>query len=239
MLLVLVVGLVAGVIGGVVGFGSSILLLPVLVLAYGPRIAVPIMAVASVLANLARVATWWREIDWRACGAYAITGIPAAALGARTLLILPPRAAEVALGIFFIGMIPARRWLFSRGWRAGLPQLALAGALIGFLSGIVVSTGPVSVPIFLAYGLAKGAFIATEAAASLALDASKSLVFRGSGALPLEVLTQGLIAGGALMVGTFAAKPLVLRIPAERFRLLMDGIMLLSGATMLAGALGK
>ena len=37
----------------------------------------------------------------------------------------------------------------------------------------------------------------------------------------------------------FAAKPFVVRIPAERFRLLMDGILLLSGVTMLAGALGS
>ena len=34
---------------------------------------------------------WWRDVDWRACAAYSATGIPAAALGARTLLALPPR----------------------------------------------------------------------------------------------------------------------------------------------------
>ena len=46
------------------------------------------MAVAAVLANLSRILAWWREVDWRACAAYSITGIPAAALGARTLLAL-------------------------------------------------------------------------------------------------------------------------------------------------------
>jgi len=47
--------------------------------------------------------------NWRAVAAYAITGVPAAALGARTLLVLPPRLIECALGIFFLLMIPARR----------------------------------------------------------------------------------------------------------------------------------
>ena len=48
---VLIVGLLAGTISGIVGTGSSIMLMPVLVYEYGPKQAVPIMAVAAVLAN--------------------------------------------------------------------------------------------------------------------------------------------------------------------------------------------
>ena len=50
-LFVLIVGLIAGTVSGIVGTGSSIMLMPVLVYAYGPKEAVPIMAVASVMAN--------------------------------------------------------------------------------------------------------------------------------------------------------------------------------------------
>src|SRR6476620_2765779 len=78
-LFVLAVGLVAGTISGIVGTGSSIMLMPVLVYQYGPKQAVPIMAVAAVMANLSRILAWWHEVDWRACDAYSITGIPAAA----------------------------------------------------------------------------------------------------------------------------------------------------------------
>jgi len=78
---VLIVGLLAGTISGIVGTGSSIMLMPVLVYQYGPKEAVPIMAVAAVMANLSRILAWWREVDWRACLAYSATGIPAAALG--------------------------------------------------------------------------------------------------------------------------------------------------------------
>ncbi|HWV62307.1 MAG TPA: sulfite exporter TauE/SafE family protein, partial [Oxalicibacterium sp.] len=86
---VLLVGLVAGAVSGVIGTGSSIMLLPILVYTFGPKQAVPIMAVAAVMANFARVLAWWRLVDWRAFAAYSVTGIPAAALGARTLLALP------------------------------------------------------------------------------------------------------------------------------------------------------
>lgn len=232
-LFVLAIGLIAGTLSGIVGFGSSMMLMPVLVIAFGPRQAVPIMAIAAVMANLSRVMAWWREVDWRACAAYSVTGIPAAALGARTLLLLPPRVVDGALGAFFIGMIPARRWLAGRGLKLKLWHLALTGLLIGYLTGIVVSTGPITVPLFLAYGLVKGAFLATEAAGSLAVYVSKIGVFRTFGALPREVIAQGLITGGSLMSGAFLAKRFVLRMEPERFRLLMEGLMLVSGCVLL------
>ena len=230
--LVLAVGLIAGTLGGVVGFGSSIMLMPVLMFTFGPREAVPIMAIASVLANLSRVLVWWRDIDWRAAGAYSVTAVPGAALGAHTLLVLPPRVVELALGVFFVGMTVARRPLASRGVRLTRAHLALVGGFVGFLTGIVVSTGPVTVPIFLAYGLVKGAFIATEAAGSLAVYLTKAIVFRTFGALPADIVVQGLIIGASLMVGAFVAKRFVISLPPERFRLLMDGVMLLSGVAL-------
>ncbi|MEX2221443.1 MAG: sulfite exporter TauE/SafE family protein [Candidatus Rokuibacteriota bacterium] len=233
LLFVLGVGLAAGTISGIVGFGSSIMLMPVLVIVFGPLHAVPIMAIAAILANLSRVLIWWREVDWRAVAAYSLTGVPAAALGARTLLVLPPRLIECALGIFFLLMIPARRWLAARGFRLRLAHLLMLGAVIGFLTGIVVTTGPITAPIFLAHGLVKGAFIASEAAASLAVYLSKAAVFRRFGALPLDVITQGLITGASLMAGAWIARRFVLRLHPDRFHLLMDALMLLSGLTML------
>ena len=234
----LVLGLIAGTISGIVGFGSSIMLMPVLVIVFGPLQAVPIMAVAALMANFSRIVVWYREVDWKACAAYSITGVPCAALGARTLLALPPRVIDVTLGAFFILMIPARRWLNAHGLRLRLWHLAIVGAVIGFLTGIVVSTGPINVPFFLAYGLVKGAFLATEAAGSLAIYGAKAAIFRNFGALPLEAIVQGLIIGCSLMIGSFIAKPFVLRLPPERFRLLMDAMLLLSGATMLWAAVG-
>jgi uncharacterized membrane protein YfcA len=235
-LFVLGVGLIAGTLSGIVGFGSSIMLMPVLVIVFGPLQAVPIMAIAAIMANLSRILVWWRQVDWRACAAYSVTGAPAAALGARTLLVLPPRLVELALGGFFILMIPARRWLAAHDLRLRLPHLCVIGLVVGFLTGIVVSTGPITAPIFLAYGLVKGAFLATEAAGSLAVYVSKSITFRTLGALPQDIILKGLISGSSLMVGALIAKRFVMKIPPERFRLLMDALMLMSGLAMLWAA---
>jgi hypothetical protein len=236
-LFVLAVGLVAGTISGIVGTGSSIMLIPVLVYQYGPKQAVPIMAVASVMANLSRILAWWREVDWRACAAYSVTGIPSAALGARTLLALPSRAVDIAIGVFLIAMVPVRHWLARHHLKAQLWHLAIGGAVIGYLTGIVVSTGPLSVPLFLVYGLTKGAFLATEAASSLGIYVSKSVTFERFGALTSDIALQGLIAGSSLMSGAFIARRFVLKLEPDVFRLVMDAIMVAAGLSMLANAL--
>ena len=214
-----------------------IILLPVLTLVFGPRAAIPIMAIVALMSNFAKITSWWREIDWRATAAYALGGIPGAALGARTMLSLPPHLVDIALGSFFLLMIPGRRWLAARNVKVSPLALVLAGLVVGFLTGIVVSTGPITVPLFSAYGLAKGAFIATEAAASLAVYISKAITFRSFGALPTDIIVQGLIAGSSVMAGTYAAKLLVQRLSVSSFQYLLDIVMLLSGLALLWTAL--
>jgi len=235
-LLVSIVGLVAGTFSGIVGTGSSMMLMPVLVIFYGPQQAVPIMAIAAVMGNLGKILAWWKEVDWRACAAYSSTAMPGAALGVRTLLALPPHAVELALGLFFVAMIPTRRWLAQRAIRFTLLHLALIGGVVGFLTGIVVSTGPITVPVFMSYGLVKGAFLATEAAGSLAVYGTKIAVFRYFGALPTTLICTGLLTGSALMAGSFVARAFVLRMSVSQFKLLVDGLMLSSGLSLLWAA---
>ncbi|CAN5430416.1 sulfite exporter TauE/SafE family protein [soil metagenome] len=235
--MVLAVGAIAGLVSGIVGTGATIILLPILVLAFGPQSAIPIMAIVALMSNFAKITSWWREIDWRATAAYALGGIPGAALGARTMLSLPPHLVDIALGSFFLIMIPGRRWLAARSYKVGPGVLVPAGFLIGFLTGIVVSTGPITVPLFSAYGLVKGAFIATEAAASLAVYISKAITFRSFGALPTDIILKGLITGSSVMAGTYAARLLVERLSNATFQRLLDGVMLISGLALLWAAL--
>src|SRR5215472_1788803 len=128
---------------------------------------------------------------------------------------------------------PRRRWLTTRNIGLGFAGLAIAGAVIGFLTGVVVSTGPLSVPAFTAYGLVKGAFIASEAAGSLALYVSKAITFRQFGALPLDIVAKGLITGSAVMAGTYTARLIVERLSVVTFQRLLDGVMIFSGLALL------
>lgn len=232
-LIVLIVGVGAGTLGGVIGTGSSMVLMPVLVILFSPQQAVPIMAIGAIMGNLGRVLAWRREVNWQACGAYCSTAVPGAVLGVHTLLSLPAHAVEFALGLFFLSMIPARRWLSRSSFKLTGLHLALIGAPVGFLTGILVSTGPITVPVFISHGLERGAFLGTEAAASMAVYIAKVSTFKGLGALPASHVLKGLVAGAGLMVGSFVARSIVLKISAARFRLLVDGLMLSSGLSLL------
>jgi uncharacterized membrane protein YfcA len=233
---ILALGVLAGGIGGIVGFGGSTILLPALVFAFGPKEAVPIMGVAGVLANLGRVAVWWRMVDWRAAAVYAATGVPAVALGARLFLALDARLVEMLLGVFMLAMVPVRRWFLARSFTIGLSGLAAAGAGVGLLTGLVASTGPLSTPFFLAFGLVKGAFIATEALGSLAIFLTKALIFRSAGALPWPAIVSGVLLGASMIAGTWLARSIVQRMDAAHFRVAMDVMLVLAGIAMIIGA---
>lgn len=230
---VLVVGLLAGSVSGIVGSGASIMLLPLLVYQFGPQQAVPIMAIAGLLSNLGKVTAWWKDVNWRLFAVYSAASVPAAALGAKTLLTLPVAAVETALGGFFIAMIPVRRWMKKHDFRIRAWQLALAGAGIGFLSGIVSSTGPLSIPAFLAAGLMKGSLLSTEAMASIAVLISKVTTFSQLGALPWDVVLKGGIIGLSVMAGTYVGKFFVQRMSLHAFELLLDGLLAVSGLSLL------
>jgi uncharacterized membrane protein YfcA len=230
---VCLVGLGAGVLGGVIGFGTTILLMPPLVHFYGPMTAVPVIALVAIVANLARVALWWRSIDWPLCAVYGAAAVPSVVLGANTLVRLNPRLIELVLGSFLLCMIPVRRWLRRLQWKPRLLHMALVGAVIGYLTGIVASTGAINTPFFLAYGLVKGAYIGTEAASALAVFLAKGITFHQLGVIDERAIAQGLIIGGFVFAGSTLSKRIVLHLPEQRFLLLMEVVMLVSGLAIL------
>lgn len=222
-------GLAAGVLGGVLGFGTTIILMPALVYFYGPMQTIPVIAITATVANISRIFLWWRVIDWRACAIYSLTAIPAVVLGAHTLVSLNERLIQLVLGIFLISLIPIRRWMRRQQFYLKLWQLSLVGAFIGFLTGIVATTGAINTPFFLAYGLGKGAFIGTEAASTLSILFAKGITFHQLGVLNSTAIIQGLLIGSTVMAGSILSKRIVLSLPEKSFMFLMELVMLISG----------
>lgn len=235
VLLVGCLGFFAGWLSGIIGTGASLILLPVLVPMVGVVNAMPVMAIAGLMANLTRILIWRTDIDWRAALTFALPGIPVAYWSASLLIRIPTGWAELLLGGFILLLVPARRILDGR-MRVGALQLMIAGALIGFLTGMFLSTGPLSVPIFLSYGLTGGAFISTEATAALLIQFAKLTSFQQVGVLPRDVVTQGLAVGALLLAGTAFSRPFVIRINERCFRLIMDTVT--AGSSLLLVAAG-
>ncbi|MEY3799640.1 MAG: hypothetical protein RLZZ406_941 [Pseudomonadota bacterium] len=227
-------GLGAGVLGGVIGFGTTIILMPALVYFYGPIQAIPVVALVATVANLSRIILWWSVINWKVCFVYSITAIPAVILGVNTLVTLNDRLVEITLGLFLILLIPIRRWMRQKNFYLKLWQMSLVGAGIGYLTGIVATTGAINTPFFLAFGLSKGAFLGTEAASTLSILFTKGITFHQLGFLNTTAIIQGLLIGSCVLVGSIFSKKIVLALPEKKFLLLMELVMLISGASILA-----
>ena len=209
-LFVLIVGLLAGTISGIVGTGSSIMLMPVLVYQCRPRRRAVHGGRGRDGELLAHSGRWGES-----------TGAPAspighrdsaAALGARTLLALPSHAVDIAIGVFLIAMVPVRHWLARHQLTARLWHLAVGGAVIGYLAGIVVSTARLGVPLFLFFFLAKLLAFSSppEPAVSLRLYLSKSIAFSKHfrALMTPDITMKALIADASLMFGAFIARTL-------------------------------
>jgi len=249
-LVIILIGVLAGTLSGVVGTGSSIMLLPALTYTFGPKAAIPIMAIAAIMGNVSRVILWRKEINYKAFMLYAIPGIPAAVLGANTLWVMPVELSNLCIGLFFLLLIPLRRWAKTQAFTLMLliplrrwakaqaftltsVQLALVGAVVGYLTGVVFSTGPITIPIFAGYGLVKGALLSTEAAASFAIYLAKASTFEAIGALPASVFICGILVGSTLIMGTLIGKRFVLRLSENVFNRLIDAMLLIAGVSLL------
>lgn len=217
------------------GFGSAVILLPICSYVLGPEQAVPVLTVAGLMGNLARAAFSCRDTDWPAVAVYSAGAVPTAALGAFVFVQLDAALMQRLLGVLIVAIVPARRWATARSIRVRRWHLMLVGAAMGFLSGVVGTTGPINAPFFLSCGLLKGAYLSTEALATSSVHITKMLVYRRFGALTAVTATTGLSIGCALVLGSYLGRRLVDRLEAEAFQRWVEVFLIGSGVLMILG----
>jgi uncharacterized protein len=221
--------LVASLIAGVAGFGAGVILLPVLAWTVGIKAAAPVLTATMLLGNLSRL--WWsrHELDGRAAGRYLVGAVPATLLG---VVVYAGTSAEWLgrfIGVFLIAAIPLRRVLLWGHVRVRLVHMPLLGALFGFLSAVVVTTGPITAPFFLAYGLRRGSFIATEAVCAIGMNITRSIAFARYALLGWDTLALGLCLGSTMIAGAWAGRWLLDRMSDRVFLLILEGLTVLAG----------
>jgi uncharacterized protein len=206
IILLAAVAFVASTLAAVTGFGGAAVLLPALVWVFGVREAVPILTVAQLIGNGSRV--WFNRklLDYHVVFWFAIGGVPFAIAGGLLFAKTPLPALTRALGLFLIVIVVLRHWKLARTPKPTLHQFVLIGAVSSFLSALLGSVGPLMAPLFLAYGLIKGAYIGTEALATVVMHVSKLVAYRQSDILHKNVVLAGLLLGPIMIAGSFVGK---------------------------------
>lgn len=221
--------LVASTLAAVAGFGGAAIMLPVLVWAFGIVDAVPILTVAQLMGNLSRV--WFNrtELSFPVVKWFALGAVPAAAVGGAVFATTPAGALVRLLGAFLLLMVVYRHTPWGRNTRIGLRGFLPLGATSGTISALVGVVGPFMAPFFLAYGLVRGAYIGTEALATVTMHVTKLSVYGGYSLIDLNVGLVGVAIGTVMFAGSYLGKRILNRLPAARFPLIIDAVLLAAG----------
>jgi len=208
---VLFVGaLVGSVVGRVAGFGAGIIVLPLVSWAVGIRSAVPVLTVTMSIGNLSRI--WWSrgEVD------RAVVGVPAEWLGR-------------FVGVFLIASLPLRRLLATDLFRMRLRHFPLLGAFIGLLSALVVTTGPLNTPFFLAYGLRRSALVGTEAVCAMAMHLARGAALARYALLTWDTVVVGTVLGGTMFAGAWLGRRMLDHMSDRVFLGIIEALLVAMG----------
>ena len=223
--ILLVTAFIAATLAAISGFGGAAVLLPVLTIFFGVRLAIPILTVAQLIGNGSRV--WFNrsELNYKVVGWFALGGVPTAIIGSFLFARAPMSLLTRLLGAFLIAMAIWRRWKPNAVPKIPLRGFAILGAISSFLSALLGSVGPLMAPCFLLYGLLKGAYIGTEAFSTVIMHVTKLVIYRQQSVLPMEAILSGLALGPIMIVGSFAGKKIVDRIPERVFIVIIELVM--------------
>lgn len=231
---VLLGGALAGsVVGGVAGFGAGVILLPLVAWTLGLRATVPVLTVTMLLGNLSRV--WWsrHDVDRAVVAGFLLGAVPATALGAVLYAGVTNEWLARIVGGFLIGAVPLRRALASERFTMRLRYFTPLGAGIGLLSSLVVTTGPVNTPFFLAYGLRRGAYIGTEAVCAAVMHVTRGAVLARYALLTREAVALGVVLGATMFVGSWLARRALERMSDRGFLWIVEALLVVLGLQFL------
>jgi uncharacterized membrane protein YfcA len=224
---------IAAALSGTVGFGGAILLLPILTGAIGVAKAVPILTVIQIVGNASRVLFARNEIDWAAARAYLLTGLPFAMLGAYSFINAPKTFILRLIGTAILVFIALKITGLSK-WRVERKDLPIAGAIVGFLSGLIGTAGPLGAAVFMSLNLSPLAYISTDAFSSLVMHTAKTVVYHGANWGMPDTLLLTIVMCVTTILGTFIGTKVAARIPKQAFQYAVMTLVVISAVQMIA-----
>jgi len=232
--LILLVVVIASFVGTMTGFGTSTIMVPVLLNFYSLPETLLFVGIIHWFGNIWKLLLFRTGFRWRLVLSFGAAGIAASFLGARLVFSVSPTVLLRILGAFLLCYVV---YLFVKGSFRIKPSLlagACGGALSGFLAGIFGIGGAVRGLFLTAFDLPKEVYIATAGAIALVIDSTRLATYLGEGArfehLPLWGL---LIFIPASFLGARIAKSAVNMIPQEHFRKVVAVFLLLMGIKLI------
>lgn len=231
-ILLFVGSFLAAAISGAAGFGGALLLLPILSKTIGATMAVPILTIAQLIGNLSRVSFGFKAIKWKPVTIFILGAVPLSVLGAFSFISAPKDLITRIIGlsiILFVGLKYFKLLRFvPNNW-----TLFIGGGIVGLISGLVGSAGPIGAAIFLSLNLSPVSYIASEAVTAVAMHVSKTVIYQKHLGIGLKELAIGLFMGIAMIIGTWVGKKFIEKMSKEKFVIFIGILLAAVGLQML------
>jgi uncharacterized protein len=233
-LMVFAAALAAGAIASVAGFGIGSVLTPLFAVRVGTQLAVAAVSVPHFFATAIR---FWRlraHVDRRVLISFGIPSALGGLSGALLHSVAASRVLSIVFGAILIFVGVSELTGLSRRMRFGRTGAWIAGALSGFLGGLVGNQGGIRSGALLGFDIQKAAFVATATAVGLVVDVARMpayFISQGEGIAGIWVLVAVATAGA--VIGTLVGEHLLRGIPERLFRRIVAVLLLCLGAYMI------
>lgn len=220
IVLVVVCAAISFLVSSSAGMGGSLILVPVMGLALGPREGVAAATLLLACNNVGKVVVYRDWIPWRVAAGVVVLTVAGAAVGAALLLAAPESWVRTTIVAALVASFLAerRRW----GRRASSPLLAFAA---GATSGFSGTSGPLKGVALRNLGLERMWLVGAASAVSLAGDLTKLGIFAGGSLLGREALSIVLCAAPLVPLAALAGRRLNGAIGERTFAALFWAVM--------------
>lgn len=229
-----VLTLVASVVGTMTGFGTSTIMIPILLFWYPLPEALLLVGIIHWVGDIWKMTLFRKGATWNLLLLFGVPSVLAAYIGAKLTLTANPTVLLRLLGGVLIAYTAFL--LFRPSWKLPKsPVTAIAGgATSGLMAGIFGVGGAVRGAFLAAFDLPKHVYIFTAGAIALMTDSIRLLTYGiGNVTLP-RTLWFGLILFLPLsFVGAWIAKKIVSHVPESAFRMVIALFLALVGLKFL------
>jgi uncharacterized membrane protein YfcA len=236
-LFVIAAGVVAGAVASVAGFGIGSLLTPVFGISVGLKVAVAAVSIPHVIGTATRFWLLRGQVDRHLLVTFGLTS----AAGGLTGALLQQWTSSVGLTMVFGGLLlfvaMSELTGLSKRMRFRGPAAWIAGALSGLLGGLVGNQGGIRSAAMLGVEVPRQAFIGTATAVALIVDGARLPVYIATTGRDLQMIWPTIAAATAgVIAGTVFGHRLLIRIPEDRFRLVVALTLAVLGSAMVISA---
>jgi hypothetical protein len=226
--------LAGGFVSGLAGFGTALMALGIWLYILPPSIAVPLVLICSVVAQLSTLPSMWKSFDLSLVWPFLIGGIAGVPLGTMMIASADPTVFKLSVGVLLL-VFPTALYFNSRplaiklGGRIADGAIGFAGGILGGLAGL---SGPLPILWANIRGWNKHERRGIFQLFNFTVLAMALLLQTASGIVALDVVWLAAIAFPGTLIGAWLGARVYHALSDRHFGDVVLGLLFLSGLAL-------